>query len=180
MMKEIKFNDIALIQNVKLNSRSIINLINKTPSSPILDGIKSITKTDVDVSDFSQKPYGAEFFKKLKPYMHTFSKKYNHTALRVTNYCFIRMKKEDQINYHSSFASPFVGIYLVEKSEKNHHIIFYNNGKNKDVKIDIASGDLLLLPSHLLRKFPNLKTNKMYTYIIFDFHLDIPRTHDSK
>lgn len=180
MTKEIKFNEIAYVQNIKLNTKSIISLVNKTPSSSILDEVRSITKTDVDVMDYSQKPYGMEFFQKVKSYIQNFAKKYHHAELRVTNYCFVRMKKEDQVDYHSSFESNFVGIYLLEKSEKNHHICFYSNEKDKDVKIEMNQGDLVLFPSHLLRKFPNLKSNKMYTYIVFDFHLDKPRIYDKK
>ncbi len=179
-MKETKFTEIALVQNIKLNTKAIASAINKTPSSSILDDTRSVTKTDVDVADYSQKPYGMEFFKKVKSSIRVFAKKYNHAELRVTNYCFIRMKKEDQVDYHSSFESNFVGIFLLEKSEKDHHVVFFNNEKAKDVKVDMKPGDLLLFPAHLLRKFPNLKTNKMYTYIVFDFHLDKPRMYEEE
>jgi hypothetical protein len=39
---------------------------------------------------------------------------------------------------------------------------------------------LVMFPSYLLRKFPNLKSKKQYTYIIFDFHLDITTLYERK
>ena len=85
------------------------------------------------------------------------------------------MKGEDQIDLHSSFESNFVGICLLEKGDKNESIYFYDNSKKKEVKVILKEGDLVLLPAYLLRRFPNLKSKKTYTYVIFDFHVDKPK-----
>jgi len=52
---------------------------------------------------------------------------------------------------------------------------FYDNSKKKEIKVKLKEGDLVLLPSYLMRRFPNLKSKKTYTYILFDFHIERPR-----
>ena len=135
----------------------------------------AIFKTDIYVTDYSQKIYGQDFFEAVKDAVKQFVKTKNHSELRISNYCFIRMKGDDQIGFHSSFESNFVGIYLLESGDKKEHICFYDNSKTKEVKVKLKEGDLLLLPSYLLRKFPNLKSKKTYTFVLFDFHIDTPR-----
>lgn len=173
--KEIVFNEIIQLINVKLNKKLIINKIKKTPTSPLLDEVRGISKTDIYVTDYSQKIYGRDFFEAVKEAVKQFIKAKNHAELRISNYCFIRMRGEDQIGFHSSFESNFVGIYLLEGGDKSEQICFYDNSKKKEVKVNLKEGDLLLLPSYLLRRFPNLKSKKMYTYVLFDFHMDKPR-----
>jgi hypothetical protein len=186
-MKKIKFKDTVFIKNVKLTNAfkrsatpSLMKLINKTPSTSVLDEVRSITKTDALIVDYSKKYYGVNFFNKIKTIVQEYGRLKNHAEIRIVNYCFVKMKSDDQIDYHSSFESNFVGIYLLEDSEKKHHITFYDNDTNKDIKIPVKKNDLILFPAHLLRKFSNLKTKKEYTYIIFDFHLDKPRINVKK
>ena len=174
-MKNIVFNEIIQVVHTKVNKKNIISKIKKTPSSPVLDEVRSISKTDIFITDYSQKIYGQDFFQSIKKYVQAFTKLKNHSELRITNYCFIRMKGEDQIDLHSSFESNFVGICLLEGGDKSEHICFYDNSKKKEVKVILREGDLVLLPSYLMRKFPNLKSKKTYTYILFDFHIERPR-----
>jgi len=174
-MKNIVFNEIIQVVHTKVNKKNIINKIKKTPSSPILDEVRSISKSDVFITDYSQKIYGQVFFESVKDLVKAFSRSKNHAELRISNYCFIRMKGEDQIDFHSSFESNFVGICLLEGGDKSEHICFYDNSKKKEVKVILKEGDLVLLPAYLMRRFPNLKSKKTYTYILFDFHIDKPR-----
>lgn len=177
-MKKIKFEDTVIVDNIKLPPKPLISLMNKTPSSSILDEIRSVTKTDVFVLDHAQKIYSIKFFDKVKQNVMAFAKKKNHSEIRITNFCYLMMKKEDQIDYHSSFESNFVGIHLLDSPEKNNYIMFYDNEKKKNIKVKLKQGDLAMFPSYLLRKFPNMKAKKMYTYVVFDFHLDRPRIND--
>jgi hypothetical protein len=179
-MKKIKFEETVVIKNIKIQTKSIMDLINKVPSCPILDEKRSVSKTDCLVTDYTQKIYGVKFFENIKKHVKEFSKLKNHSEIKICNYCFIKMKNEDQLDYHSSFESNFVGIFLLENSEKKEHIVFYDNEKNKEVSIKLNKGDLVMFPSYLLRKFPNLKSKKQYTYIIFDFHLDITTFYERK
>jgi hypothetical protein len=179
-MKKIKFEETVVIKNIKIQTKSIMDLINKVPSCPIIDEKRSVSKTDCLVTDYTQKIYGVKFFENIKKHVKEFSKLKNHSEIRICNYCFIKMKNEDQLDYHSSFESNFVGIFLLENSEKKEHIVFYDNEKNKEVSIKLNKGDLVMFPSYLLRKFPNLKSKKQYTYIIFDFHLDITTFYERK
>ena len=174
-MKNIVFNEIIQVVHTKVNKKNIINKIKKTPSSPILDEVRSISKSDVLITDYSLKIYGQVFFESVKDLVKEFSRSKNHAELRISNYCFIRMKGEDQIDFHSSFESNFVGICLLEGGDKSEHICFYDNSKIKEVKVILKEGDLVLLPAYLMRRFPNLKSKKTYTYILFDFHIDKPR-----
>ena len=179
-MKKIKFEETVVIKNIKIQTKSIMDLINKVPSCPILDEKRSVSKTDCLVTDYTKKIYSVKFFENIKKHIKEFSKLKNHSEIRICNYCFIKMKNEDQLDYHSSFESNFVGIFLLENSEKKEHILFYDNEKNKEVCIKLNKGDLVMFPSYLLRKFPNLKSKKQYTYIIFDFHLDITTLYERK
>jgi hypothetical protein len=171
-MKKIKFEETIVVKNIKIQTKSIMDQINKVPSCSILDEKRSVSKTDCLVIDYSQKIYGIKFFESIKNYVKEFGKLKNHAEIRISNYCFIKMKNEDQLDYHSSFESNFVGIFLLENSSKKEHILFYDNEKNKEVSIKLSKRDLIMFPSYLLRKFPNLKSKKQYTYILFDFHLD--------
>mgnify|MGYP003149000361 CR=1 FL=1 len=179
-MKIIKFNDMAVVKNIKVSVSSIMRLINKTPSCPMLDEKRSISKTDVFVVDYTQKIYGVTFFEKVKSAVKEFGRLKNHSEIRISNYCFIKMKGKDQLDYHSSFESNFVGLFLLEAPEKNPSIIFYDNQTNKDINVKLKQGDLVMFPASVLRKLPELKTKKQYTYIIFDFHLDRPRINVKK
>ena len=139
-IKNIVFEESIELINIKINKKLVLNKIKKTPGNSIMDEVRGIFKTDIYVTDYSQK-----------------------------------MKGDDQIGFHSSFESNFVGIYLLESGDKKEHICFYDNSKTKEVKVKLKEGDLLLLPSYLLRKFPNLKSKKTYTFVLFDFHIDTPR-----
>jgi len=179
-MKKIKFKETVFIKNIKLSSPSIMRLINKTPSISVLDEVRSITKTDALIPDYSKKIYGVPFFDKVKKTIKEYGHSLNHSEIRIINYCFIKMKADDQIDYHSSFESNFVGIYLLEPPEKEAKVIFYDNDTCKDVVIKLKKNDLIVFPAHLLRKFPPLNCKKQYTYVMFDFHLDRPNIHDKK
>ena len=174
-MKNIIFNEIVQVVNVRVKKKNIVNKIKKTPGCPVLDEVRSISKTDIFITDYSQKIYGQDFFESVKHSVKEFSRSKNHSELRISNYCFIRMKGEDQIDLHSSFESNFVGIYLLEGGDKSEHVCFYDNSKKKEIKVKLKEGDLVLLPSYLVRRFPNLKSKKTYTYILFDFHIERPR-----
>ena len=84
------------------------------------------------------------------------------------------------IPLEKSYRLSSVGIFLLVNSVKKEQIVFYDNEKNKEVCIKLNKGDLVMFPSYLLRKFPNLKSKKQYTYIIFDFHLDITTLYERK
>tara|TARA_R110000764_G_scaffold55267_1_gene120727 strand:- start:1720 stop:2265 length:546 start_codon:yes stop_codon:yes gene_type:complete len=174
-IKNIVFEESIELINIKINKKLVLNKIKKTPGNSIMDEVRGIFKTDIYVTDYSQKIYGQDFFQAVKDAVKQFVKTKNHSELRISNYCFIRMKGDDQIGFHSSFESNFVGIYLLESGDKKEHICFYDNSKTKEVKVKLKEGDLLLLPSYLLRKFPNLKSKKTYTFVLFDFHIDTPR-----
>ena len=81
-----KFNEKVFVKNIKTSTKALMALVNKVPSCSVLDDVRSITKTDLFISDYSKKIYGVKFFEKIKKYVREYSKLHNHSEIRISNY----------------------------------------------------------------------------------------------
>ena len=174
-MKSIPIEQQILIQPTPNHTQFkdlLLKLIEETPYEKRISNKESITKTDYEQSqtDYHNKEIQREWVRiftlciqnTLKEILNTLQFEKAH----FLSVWFQQYHTNDFHAFHHHGMSDYSGIYYLELSDNTYTQILVND---KITDIEVSEGDIVVFPSQLRHRCPQVTTNNRRTIISFNF-----------
>jgi len=113
--------------------------------------------------------YGKTFLNLINPYLKNLSKLINATEFNLQNYWFQQYEKGSKHDWHIHPNLNYTGVYYLEYPDLKVKTELYDFVTKCIINIKkIKEGDVLIFPSNIIHRAPEVKDNKRKTIISFN------------
>jgi len=159
------YYSLGQLKGHKRFKKQILNEIDITPFQKTQD----ISKCDWGVPRDKERIYGKTFLNLINPYLKNLSKLINATEFNLQNYWFQQYEKGSKHDWHIHPNLNYTGVYYLEYPDLKVKTELYDFVTKSIINIKkIKEGDVLIFPSNIIHRAPEVKDNKRKTIISFN------------
>lgn len=150
--------------------QSLLNIIDATQGEEILDEQSHIHKTDYFQQ--SQLDYFSVFHAHAQDFYQQLRLTYCVLEFDITNTWYQQYHLNDTHSWHFHSYSNISFVYYIELNDARDSTQFYDVSNKQIYQMNAVEGDIVIFPSSLLHRSPQLMYSKRKTVISGNINLD--------
>ena len=152
----------------------LLDIISKTKSEKIDDGIHKIEKLDWTKSKSYEKQYFLVLYNYIKPYLENVTANLKCKFCDIADVWFQQYQPGDIHDWHLHPKTTWQAVYYLEMNGEELETELYDIYEQKIIKTSVKEGDLFVFPGNMIHRAPKNKSNNRKTVITFNLDFDSP------
>ena len=176
-MKILKLNTAGIICEIKEHMSikdRLLDIISKTLSEKMDDGINKIDNLDWSKSRTFEKEYFIFLWKHIEHYFEQIAHNLRVTKCEIGDVWFQQYQPGDIHDWHLHPKTTWQAVYYLEMNGEELETELYDIYEQKIVKTNVKEGELFVFPGNMIHRAPKNMSKNRKTVITFNLDFDYP------